>query len=240
MCPENFQFPQFPISLIPLILQKNSSMVAFKEIEVSKNEPLAELPFLGRMILDGFFTKEKFKQLAARYPDLQMEREKDGKITIMSPVKSGSGKRESIVIGYLFAWWLKSQEGQTFSSSVGIELNDTSIKSPDCAWVSAERYAQVSAEEEEGEFLQVAPDFVVEVRSFSDRIAKLKKKMTDSWLKNGVRLAWLIDPYSETAYIYRENGKHETIEGFEGKTLTGETVMPGMELPLDMMRVRKK
>ncbi len=214
-------------------------MVAFKEVEVSEHEPLAGLPFLAPVILDRYFTKEEFLKIASRYPDLQMEREKDGKISVMSPVKTGSGKRESLVIGYLFAWWLKSKQGQTFSSATGIELDDTSIKSPDCAWISPERYAKVSPEEEETDFLQVAPDFVAEVRSKSDRISKLKKKMADSWIKNGVRLGWLIDPYEEKAYIYRANGEVEIITGFESKKLSGEDVMPGMELPLDDLRIRK-
>jgi len=214
-------------------------MVAFKEVEVSEREPLAGLPFLGPVILDRYFTKEDFIKIASRYPDLQMERENDGTISVMSPVKSGSGLRESIVLIYLGAWWLQTKQGQTFSSATGIELADTSIKSPDCAWVSPERYAQVTPEEEESDFLQVAPDFVVEVRSQSDRISKLKKKMSDAWIKNGVRLGWLIDPYNEKAYIYRANGEVETISGFEGKKLLGEDVMPGMELPLDELRIRK-
>ena len=214
-------------------------MVAFKEVEVSGNEPLAGLPFLGPVILDRYFTKQEFLKIASRYPDLQIEREKDGKISVMSPVKTGSGFRESIVLIYLGVWWLQTKQGQTFSSATGIELADTSIKSPDCAWVSPERYAQVSPEDEETDFLQVAPDFVAEVRSQTDRISKLKKKMADSWIKNGVRLGWLIDPYEEKAYIYRANGEVEIIAGFEGKKLSGEDVMPGMELPLDDMRVRK-
>lgn len=191
------------------------------------------------LALSSWTGKKEFIKISSRYPDLQMEREKDGKISVISPVKTGSGFRESIIMIYLGAWWLQTKQGQTFSSATGIELADTSIKSPGCAWISAERYARVSAEDEESDFLQVAPDFVAEVRSKSGRLSKLKKKMADSWIKNGVRLGWLIDPYEEKAYIYRAGGEVEIVSGFEGKKLQGEDVMPGMELPLDDLRIRK-
>lgn len=62
--------------------------------------------------------------------------------------------------------------------------------------------------------------------------------MTDSWIANGVRLAWLIDPYEEKAWVYRADGSIEVVKGFEGKKLSGEDVMPGFELELDEFRVK--
>ena len=98
----------------------------------------------------------------------------------------------------------------------------------------------VSKEEREDAFLKAMPDFIIEVRSKTDRLQKLKNKMKNVWIKNGVRLAWLIDPYEEKAYIYRASGEVETITGFEGEKLTGEDVMPGMELPLEELRIAGK
>ena len=60
--------------------------------------------------------------------------------------------------------------------------------------------------------------------------------MTDTWMANGVRLAWLIDPYEEKVYIYRAGQEAEVVEGFEGRVLSGEGVLEGLELPLDVMR----
>ena len=54
-------------------------------------------------------------------------------------------------------------------------------------------------------------------------------------MANGARLSWLIDPYDEKVYIYRPGREVETIEGFAGKTLSGEDVLPGFELPLEEM-----
>lgn len=85
-------------------------------------------------------------------------------------------------------------------------------------------------------FARLAPDFVIEVRSETDRIGKLKKKMTDTWIANGVRLAWLIDPLQEKAYVYRENGSFETFDEFD-HVLSGENVCPGLTFDLSKMRL---
>ena len=58
-------------------------------------------------------------------------------------------------------------------------------------------------------------------------------------MANGVRLAWLIDPYEEKAYIYRAGAAApEVVEGFSGKALSGEAVLPGFSLPLEEMQRR--
>jgi len=200
---------------------------------------IRELSRLSPIILDRPFTREEFMALVDQYPDLQLEREKNGKVIIMTPVKAGSGKRESIVHLFVGMWNYQTGAGVTYSASTGIELEDGSIKSPDCAWVSNERHDSLSAEEAEENYLQVPPDFIAEVRSQSDSLARLKRKMKDSWIKNGVRLAWLIDPYEEKAYIYRADGSLEVVEGFSGKSLNGQGVMPGLELPLDELKIEK-
>lgn len=89
---------------------------------------------------------------------------------------------------------------------------------------------------DEESFISIVPDFIAEIRSGSDRLKKLQTKMTDVWIANGVRLAWLIDPYDEKVYIYRPDREVETLEGFAGKKLSGADVLPGFELPLDEMR----
>ena len=212
-------------------------MPSSAKLEPKTINPIREIAELGPLILDKALSIEEFAALSARYPDLRMEREKSGKITIMSPVKFGSGNRESIPLIYLGAWWLLKKSGKPFSASAGFKLPDGAIKSPDCGWISDERLAQSPDQEV---FLPVMPDFIVEVRSQTDRLAKLKKKMKNVWIKNGVRLAWLIDPYAEKAYVYRANGEVETVAGFEGKKLTGEEVMPGMELPLEELRIEEQ
>lgn len=188
----------------------------------------------GPVALQKPLNKAAFTALAERYPDLHMEREPDGKITIISPVKRGSGKREAKLYGFLFIWFLKIRLGELHGPSTGFDLPDGSTKSPDAAWISEERLQQVPNDEEA--FVAIVPDFVGEIRSSSDRLKTLQNKMTDTWMANGVRLAWLIDPYEEKAYIYRAGREVEEVSGFVGKVLSGEDVLPGFALPLEEMR----
>lgn len=189
---------------------------------------------LGAISFDEPMSKEQFILLAERFPDLRMEREADGKVLIMSPVKKGSGRRESRLFGLLALWHEKFNLGELFGPSSGFALPDGSFKAADVAWLSDESLAADPASEEE--FIQIPPDFVGEVRSATDRLKKSQQKMTDTWMANGVRLAWLIDPYEEKTYIYRQGREVEVVEGFDSKKLSGEDVLPGFEFPLEVMK----
>lgn len=190
----------------------------------------------GPVELQRPLSKEEFTALAERYPDLSMERESNGTVIVMSPVKRGSSKRESAILGLLYAWnYQQNRPGEVHGATGGFDLPNGATKSPDAAWISPERL--LDATEEEETFIKIVPDFVAEVRSGTDRLKKLQAKMTDTWMSNGVRLAWLIDPYEEKAYIYRAGkAEPEVMEGFSGKKLSGEDVLPGFELPLETMQ----
>lgn len=187
----------------------------------------------GPLELQHPLPKAEFVALAEKNPDLMMEREADGTVTIMSPVKKGSGEREFNLAGYFFMWHQQTKLGKFYSPSTGFDLPNGATKSPDVAWISSERLA--GADDDEA-FVKIVPDFVVEIRSGTDRLKKLQAKMIDSWLANGVRLAWLIDPYEEKVHIYRPGREAEIVSGFVGKILSGEEVLPGFELPLEAMR----
>lgn len=216
-------------------------MTVVKNLKIQSGLPLVELVEVDTVILQNKMSITTFLTFIKKYPNLRIEREKNGKVVIMSPVKFGSGKREIHAGLYLGNWWLaKGEPGEIFSASTGIILKDTSFRSPDCGWISAERLAENLVEDEDAEFLKVAPDFIIEIRSFSDSIKKLKNKMSDAWMKNGVRLAWLIDPYKERVYIYRENEtKPEEIKGFDNRILSGEKILDGFELNLEKMKIKK-
>lgn len=189
----------------------------------------------GPVELQKPLTKPEFVALAGHYPDLAMERKKNGLVTIMSPVTRGSGRRESALIALVYLWNAQFGQGEVYSSSSGFDLPDGATKSPDVAWISPKRLAE-AGEGEEDVFVPIVPDFVAEVRSKSDRLKKVQRKMTDTWLANGVLLAWLIDPYEEKVYIYRPDREVETVHGFSGKTLSGGAVLPGFEFPLEKMK----
>ena len=86
-------------------------------------------------------------------------------------------------------------------------------------------------EREQEKFPPICPDFVIELLSPSDSINATKTKMTDVWMANGCRLAWLIDPKIETTRIFRTNGEIQIVQDFD-KPLLGEDVLVGFVLRL--------
>lgn len=193
--------------------------------------------FGGSCTIEGL-SKEQFKRIAMLYPELQMERDQNGNINLMAPIKGGSGIRENKLNRRIGNWCEKHAGGETFSPSTGFDLPDGATKSPDAAWVSQEKMDSLTGEQIENEFIPVVPDFIVELRSKSDRLKKVKEKMEQTWIANGVKLAWLIDPYKEKAYIYRADGSKETITSFD-KKLSGENILEGFELDLSEFRIYK-
>lgn len=201
-----------------------------------KSSPLIlMLPVDLPLITAEAMSETDFEQFCAQNRDLRIEREANGKVTIMAPVHFDSGYFEGEVFGELRAF-VKNNKlgGRALSPSTGFKLPDGSTKSPDASWISAEKLAALPPAERK-KFAAVVPDFVIELRSDSDKLGKLKRKMEQTWIANGVRLAWLIDPVKQKVYIYRQDGSTEVVQGFDGK-LNGEDVLPGFDLDLGMLK----
>jgi len=199
--------------------------------------PLVELAQLAQTLTTPPMSFEQFMELCRRFPDLRMEQETNGQITIMPRVLCGSGQRESDANGFVWQWNRRTRLGKTLGASAGVRLRDGSTKQADTLWISNEKLATLDAVHLDGIFLPVEPDFVIEIRSKTDDVEKTKRKMVESWIANGVRLAWLIDPDEEKTWVYRANGSVEVITGFDGKILSGEEVLPGFELSLIEFRL---
>jgi Uma2 family endonuclease len=192
--------------------------------------PLPNLEGVSEVKLHKRLTDNEFFELCSYLPDYQIEQTKNGKLIIMPPVGLDGGIFEGEAYGALSNWRAFNRKGKSPSPSTGFRLPDGSTHAADGSWISDEKIAKLTPEERKG-FAHIVPDFVIEVRSNSDRIARLKKKMKDVWIKNGVRLAWLIDPIDKKAYIYRQNGTSETIPSFD-HVLSGEDVCVGFKLDL--------
>lgn len=174
-------------------------------------------------------SNEAFEKLCFSNKELLVEREPDGKIIVMSPVSGESGDNEAEFIADL-KFYERKNGGKAFSSNTGFTLPDTSVKSPDACYISAKKMESVT-KEDMLHFIEVVPDFVVEVISPTDSLKASMSKMTDAWMANGVRLGWLVEVKSEKVWIYRQNGSVDLIEGFD-RTITGEDVVPGFEFDL--------
>ena len=165
--------------------------------------------------------------------DFKFERTADGQIIFMSQTTFLTGDRNSEIIAQLRQWNRKNKLGRVVDSDTGFYLPNGAMRNPDTAWTSNERLKNLSAEELNS-FPHIVPDFIVELKSKSDRIPDLKLKMQE-WMTNGCLLGWLIDADEEIVYIY-SNGKKETHKGFD-TPISGEPILKGFNLILSELRV---
>ncbi|AQG81083.1 Uma2 family endonuclease [Spirosoma montaniterrae] len=161
-------------------------------------------------------------------PKLRIERDADGQIYINMPTGIEGSFRNFDIGMEVGLWNRQTKLGRVSDSNGGYTLPDTSMRAPDVAWVSHERLATVSPDDLK-KFAHVCPDFVIELASESDDLVHLKKKMSQ-YIKNGVRLGWLIDPFGKQTLVYRPG--QETTTMLFVDTLTGEDVLPGFTLRL--------
>ena len=186
------------------------------------------IPLHSPLELTLELTDEQFFQLCQNNRDLRFERTANGELIIMSPTGSETGRRNSGLNFQLTAWSIQNNLGVVFDSSSGFKLPDGSDISPDAAWVRRDRWDALTAEQKE-KFAPICPDFVVELRSASDSLEKLRAKMK-VYIKNGAKLGWLLDRKNRQVEISRPDRDVEII--YSPATLSGEDVLPGFVLDL--------
>lgn len=177
-------------------------------------------------------TEDEFFNFCSANKHIKIERDETGQILIMPPAGLESDSQSVDFAAELHRWNKLYKAGIVFGSSAGFTLPDTSVRSPDAAWLSNEKWSKLS-EQERKKFGHLSPDFVVEVMSPSDDLAYLQNKM-EMWIRNGVMLGWLIDAEKQTAYIYRTDGSVSSVNSFDN-TLTGEEVLPGFSFDLNSL-----
>lgn len=171
-------------------------------------------------------TEEQFVRLCQENPDLRLELTAKGELVIMPPAGSETGHRNSTLTLRLAGWAETDDTGLAFDSSTGFTLPNGAIRSPDASWVRREKWNALSKEQREG-FALLCPDFVVELRSPTDRLSVLQEKMQE-YIDNGARLGWLIDPVDKKVYVYRPGQPLESLDN--PTTLSGDPVLPGFVL----------
>jgi Uma2 family endonuclease len=85
----------------------------------------------------------------------------------------------------------------------------TQWRPPIASWTRKDRGAALPKEQQK-RFYYLCPDFVIELRSSTDRIRRLKAKM-EEYIANGAELGWLIDPEERNVWIYRPGCAAECI-----------------------------
>jgi Uma2 family endonuclease len=181
------------------------------------------------------YSPDAFWELCVLNPDLNFERNADGSVSLITPAGGAGGNRSGETFGQLYVWARTNGEGLSFDSSSGFTLPNGAVRAPDASWIRSERWFALSEEQRE-KFSPIAPDFVAEVRSMSDKLPALRKKMRE-YIEQGVRLAWLIDPQTKSVEVYRPNQSPQRIEN--AKSLGGDPELPGFVLDLKAVWGRK-
>ena len=155
-------------------------------------------------------TDDELLRFSVENQPYKIERNRQGEITIITPVGAIGSTHEAYVASSLYQWNEVAQTGMAFISNAGFNLADHSCLSPDAAWIDLARWKALTPEEQEG-YPPLCPDFLIEVRSRSDPRRLVETKM-QLWMENGARLAWLIDPMLGTVDIYQPDKPVDTLQ----------------------------
>jgi Uma2 family endonuclease len=175
-------------------------------------------------------TDEQFFEFCQVNRDLRIERNKLGEISIMTPTGSETGNREFNIALQLGVWSEKDGTGICFSSSAGFTLSTGANRSPDASWIKLERWNALSQAQQES-FAPICPDFVIELRSSSDRLSPLKEKMAEYMQEPGIQLGLLIDRKHRQVYIYCPGKPEECLDN--PASVSCEPVLSGFILQMN-------
>ena len=146
-----------------------------------------------------------------------------GELKVMPPTGIPGYWFESEIVIRL-GIWNDAHGGRVGGPSGRFRLPDGSRAGPDAVWFSPERWDTAAAADKQPPFVALAPDFIVEIVSPSNRGPALVDKVA-RFLAHGTRLAWVINPARRLVTIYRAGRDAETRH--DPELLDGEDVLPG-------------
>ena len=173
-------------------------------------EPVETTPLVLRIRPALEMTDDQFFDFCQLNDDLRLERTADGHIVIVAPAGAKTSSASSEITMQLRLWEKRDGSGVGFGASCGFRLPNNAMRAPYASWVSRSRLERLSAEEKK-KFLPLCPEFVIELRSPSDRLSDQKAKM-EEYRENGALLGWLIDPLERQVYVYRPGHPVEQLD----------------------------
>ena len=169
-----------------------------------------------------------FEKLCASNPELKLETDAAGKLIIMSPTGSESGKKNSSLLAQVWNWNNKYKLGEIFDSSTGFKLSNSAIRSPDVSWIAISRWNSLTEKQKRG-FAPIDPDFIIELMSPTDDLLTAQQKMAE-YMSCEIKLGWLINPDEKQVEIYRTKQDKEVLD--QPTSLSGETLLPNLIVDL--------
>ncbi|MXY85001.1 MAG: Uma2 family endonuclease [Chloroflexi bacterium] len=185
-------------------------------------------PFRLKLPTDWALSDEALIALSDLNEPWQLELTANGELVIMAPEGPESSERASEIGTDVGLWNRLARGGHVFGAQLGVRnYDDGSLRAPDVAWMSNERWDQ---RDPERGFLSNCPEFIVEVVSPSSSFRQQREKMLE-WMSKGALLGWLVDPFREIVVIYRPDTEPEQLD--RPDTLSGEDVCEGLEVSLE-------
>ena len=176
--------------------------------------------------------------LSDEFEGLWFEEGRRGELIISGTPGGYTRYRESELFGQIRDWAKLREPRFAFHTSGGYFPPGSRRMVPDASWVSAATQALIdalSADERSDGFFPVAPDFILEVRSPSQRLQDQHEKVED-WARAGVALGMLVDPETRTVWLYRPDGDGFSVEEFSRPTsVSCEPEMPGLVLEFEQI-----
>ena len=173
-------------------------------------------------------TDKQLEDFCALNSELRIEQTAAGELIITPPVNS-EGSHQNFNLYVPFAVWAeRTGGGKFFDATGGFRLPNKAMRSPDVSWITQERLDRMTSADWQS-FMPLCPDFVLELRSRTDRLPELQAKMAE-YIANGARLGWLIDPLKKQVFVYRPDAPVEHLQN--PTTLSGEPVLAGFTLDL--------
>jgi len=184
--------------------------------------------FLPAILTAQPMTDEQFAEFCSQHPDLFFEMSAEGELIVMPPNYTLTAYRHRVILTQLDRWAQLDGRGGVADAAGGFVLPNGARRAPDAAWTLTSRVRALDPQMLE-RYWHLCPDFVIEVRSQTDRWRPLREKMRE-WIDNGAQLAWLIDPENHAVEIYRPNLGVELLTNPE--TVNGEGPVEGFTLDL--------
>ncbi len=130
--------------------------------------------------------KDQFHEYSRLNPELCIEQTKEGNMVMMFPAYTETGNKNFKLTGEFGLWTEQNGQGIGFASMTGFTLPNGAIRSPDLSWIRRARWEALPKKARQ-KFAHVCPDFVMELRSRTDRLKTLQAKM-EEYRENGAEL----------------------------------------------------
>ena len=151
----------------------------------------------------------------------------EGRIVRTNPAKPLQGKLVTCIATLIGNFVDERRLGEVQVGEVGIYIrrNPDTVRAADVLFISNERLARAAPDD----FLDVAPELVVEIASPDDRWSEIRQKMHECF-SAGVNVVLIVEPDTKTITAYRS--LTDTRDFTVNDTLTLEDTLPGFSVPV--------